>query len=92
MPIVLLTGYGLLVLGFGGFKGSPWTVHAMHASGLAMAAVFAAIFFGPWRAMRAALAAGDRAAAAAAGDRIRRLIAVNLALGLATVLVAGLGG
>lgn len=92
MPIVILTGYGLVFHGYGGFGGTLWPVHVMHATGLVMAVVFAVIFFGPWRALRAALAAGDRAGAAASVDRIRKLIAVNLALGLATILVAGLGG
>lgn len=92
MPIVLLTGYGLVFLGFGGFRGTLWPVHVMHLTGLLMAVVFAVIFFGPWRGMRAALAAGDRAGAAASVDRIRKLILVNLVLGLLTVVVAGLGG
>ena len=54
----------------------------------AMTAIFPAIFFGPWRAIRTATAAPDRAAAA---DRIRKLIQVNLVLGALTVLVAAWG-
>ena len=91
MPIVLLTGYALLFLGFGGFRGTGWTIHVMHTLGLVMAVVFAVIFFGPWRALREALAASDRAVAVASVDRIRKLILVNLILGLVTVAVAGLG-
>ena len=92
MPIVLLTGYGLVFHAYGGFAGTLWMVHVMHATGLAMAVIFAVIYFGPWRSMRAALAAGDRPAAAGSADRIRKLILVNLVLGVATILVAGLGG
>ncbi len=92
MPIVILTGYGLVFLGFGGFKGTAWTVHAMHLAGLVMAVIFAVIFFGPWATLRGALVAGDRAAAAASVDRLRKLITLNLALGLATIAVAGMGG
>lgn len=92
MPIVILTGYGLVFLGFGGFKGTPWTVHVMHLSGLVMAVIFGVIFFGPWAALRAALTSDNRPAAAASVDRIRKLIAVNLALGLLTIVVAGIGG
>ncbi len=91
MPIVLLSGYGLLFWGFGGFKGAYWTVHVMHLTGLIMAVLFVAIVLGPWRAMRAALEAGDAAGAAEAVGRIRTLIAVNLGLGVLTVAVAGLG-
>jgi len=91
MPIVLLSGYGLLFWEFGGFKGAHWSVHVMHLTGLVMAVVFVAIVLGPWRAMRAALEAGDKAGAAEAAGRIRVMIAVNLGLGVATVAVAGLG-
>ena len=41
--------------------------------------------------MRAALAAGERQAAAAALDRVRRLVTLNLGLGLLTVAVAAWG-
>lgn len=84
VPVMLLTGYALVFAGYGGFRFTPWTVHVMHLLGLVMAAVFLAIVFGPWRGMRAALAAGDGAKAAACAGRIRMLIGVNLVLGLAT--------
>ncbi len=41
--------------------------------------------------MRAALAAGDTAGAAAANEKIRQLVTANLALGLLTVFVAAWG-
>ena len=91
MPIVLLSGYGLLFGYYGGFRGAGWHVHLMHLTGLLMAAVFLAIFFGPWRQMRAALAAGDQRGAAAANDRVRQLVTANLLLGTLTVLVAAWG-
>lgn len=91
MPIVLLSGYLLLFGHFGGFRGVGWTVHLMHLTGLLMAAIFLAIVFGPWKAMRAALAAGDMPGAASANDRIRQLVTANLALGLLTVGVAAWG-
>ncbi len=90
MPIVLLSGYAMLFLFYGGFRGVQWPVHVMHLFGLAMGGVFLAIFFGPWRALRTALAGTDRAAAAGAVDRIRKLIMVNLVLGLLTVVLGGL--
>lgn len=92
MPIVLASGYALVLLGFGGFRGAFWTVHVMHLAGLVMGAVFIVIVVGPWRSLRAALDAGDRGAAVAGVDRIRRLIMANLVLGLATVAIAGVGG
>ncbi|MCW3475182.1 CopD family protein [Limobrevibacterium gyesilva] len=88
MPVMLLTGYAMLFLLYGGFGGVNWAVNVMHLTGLIMAGLFLAIFFGPWRGLRAALDAGDRAAAAPLVDRIRQLIQVNLVLGLLTVVVA----
>lgn len=91
MPILLLTGYGLLFGWHGGFSGAFWTVHLMHLTGLVMAVVFLALFFGPWRRMRAALSREAWAEAGAAHDRIRRLVTLNLLLGLGTVAVAAWG-
>jgi uncharacterized membrane protein len=88
MPVLLLTGYAMLFGLLGGFVAANWAVHVMHLFGLVMAGIFLAIFFGPWRRMRAALAAQDRGAAAAAADTIRNLIRLNLLLGVLTVLVA----
>lgn len=91
MPIVLVSGYWLLFGHYGGFRGVGWHVHLMHLTGLLMAAIYLAIFFGPWRAMRAALAAGTLPAAAAANDRIRLLVTANLLLGLFTLGIAAWG-
>jgi hypothetical protein len=63
-------------------------VHVMHGTGLAMAVIFAVIFFGPWAVMRAALAAGDVPGAAAAAERVRGLVLVNMVLGVVTIVVA----
>jgi uncharacterized membrane protein len=91
MPAVLVTGWTLLFVWYGGFRGAGWHVHLMHLTGLAMGGVYLAIALGPWRAMRAALAAGEAAAAGAAAGRIRRLVTLNLALGLLTVAMAAWG-
>lgn len=91
MPIVLLSGWILLFGWYGGFRGAGWHVHLMHLTALIMAAVFVAIVTGPWKGFRAAMAAGDTAAAAAAANAIRQLVTANLALGLLTVGVAAWG-
>ena len=91
MPALLLTGWALLFFWYGGFRGAGWHIHLMHATGLAMAGVFAALIFGPFRAFRAARRGGDLPAAAAGAERVRRLVTVNFALGLLTVAVAAWG-
>jgi uncharacterized membrane protein len=86
MPVIIITG--LVMLGLGtGMAGAPWQIHAMLGLGLLMAAVFLAIFFGPYRQFRRTT---DRNRMAASLDSIRKLIGVNLVLGLVTVVVAGL--
>jgi uncharacterized membrane protein len=91
MPALLLTGWALLFFWYGGFRGSGWHIHLMHLTGLVMAGVFAALFFGPFRAFRAARQGGDLGAAAANADKVRRLVSVNFTLGLLTVAVAAWG-
>jgi uncharacterized membrane protein len=50
-----------------------------------MSAVFLVIVFGPYARFRRST---DRATIVASMDRIRKLIAVNLVLGIVTVVVA----
>jgi uncharacterized membrane protein len=92
MPIMLLTGWAMIFLVFGGFATTPVNIHIMHLLGLVMAAVFLLIFLGPWKAARAGLAAGQPEAAVAGFERIRQLVTLNLVLGLLTVAVAAWHG
>jgi uncharacterized membrane protein len=87
-PLVFLTGYANVFLIYGGFAGAQWSVHIMHALGLAMAVVFLAVWFGPWAEFRRTRAPDDRLHAL---GRIRRLIIANLGLGTLTIAIAALG-
>jgi uncharacterized membrane protein len=91
LPIIGLTGFAIMFGYLGGFAGVNWAVHLMNLTGLVMAAIYLYVFFVPWKAMRAALSAGDNQAAVASVEQIRGLIAVNLALGLFTVFIAAFG-
>jgi uncharacterized membrane protein len=88
---LLLSGYGMLFLGLGGFAGAGVHVHLMQAVGLVMIALFLHLYFAPWRRLQRALDQGDQAAAAGQLGQIRRVVAVNLALGLITSAI-GAGG
>ena len=88
MPIALITGYAMLFGVYGGFGGANWAIQTMQGLGLIMAAVFLAVFFGPWPRFRAAV---SPARAGAAADMIRKLILLNLVLGLVTACVAAFG-
>src|SRR5579875_3846608 len=83
MPVMLGTGFAMLYVVYGGFAGAQWNVHVMLLLGLIMSAIFVGVFFGPWRHLR-------RTRSPALVDRIRRLIQVNLVLGLIVVIVAAL--
>ncbi len=76
---LLVTGHGLTGLGAG--RGSH-PVLAMMIVGWIMAAFFAYLYFRPYAALRANLAAGDIPAAASAQNEIRQIVAINLTLGL----------
>lgn len=87
--LILASGFGMLLeVGFGG---APVAWHIMTVTGLVMIAVFVSIWFGPWMAMRTAVAGEDWARAAVAMNRIRQRVGFNLALGLVTTAVATLG-
>jgi len=74
----------------GGYRAVGVDVHAMTAVGLVMTLVYAYIVAGPYRALRAAVAASQWEAGGAAMATIRRLVALNLALGLVTIAIATL--
>jgi uncharacterized membrane protein len=85
MPLILLSGYGAMLGLYGGPANVPWNVNVMQTLGLIMSAVFMLIVFGPYARFRRTT---ERATAVACIDRIRKLIGVNLVLGIVTVVVA----
>jgi uncharacterized membrane protein len=88
---LLVSGYGMIFLGLGGFGDAGVHVHVMQATGLLMMALFLHLYFAPWRRLRRALDAGDHQAAAVQLDQIRRIVATNLVLGLITVALGASG-
>lgn len=90
MPLVVLSGYMLLFGVHGGFAGVHWPVHVMHLLGLIMAGIFVTIWFGPFAALKRALAAGDMAAAGPCNERIRKLVGINVSLGMLAILTAAM--
>jgi uncharacterized membrane protein len=86
--LLLASGYVLIFDWFGGFATTPVYVHIMHGTGWIMILIFLHLFFAPWRRFRRAVDGGDHQAAAAQLGQIRRMVAINLALGVLTVIVA----
>jgi uncharacterized membrane protein len=87
--IVVSSAWMLVALG--GMKSVGVYVHVMLAIGVVMMAIFAHVFFAPYRRLTRAVQAKDWPAGGAALGQIRKLVGLNLILGLVTVAVAILG-
>jgi uncharacterized membrane protein len=87
MPLLLISGF-ILVFGlYGGMANVPWNIQAMMGIGILMAVIFVVLVFGPYARFRRTT---DRNRMAANIDSIRKLIGINLVLGLITVVIAAL--
>lgn len=86
--VLLTTGYYMVLGPLGGFAAVGLHIHAMHGLALLMTALFLHLFFAPWRRFRRAVTRMENDQAAADLNRIRLLVATNLALGIIVVLVA----
>jgi len=80
-----------MLMSLGGMQGVGIYVHAMLAVGVVMMLIFAHVFFAPFRRLTRAVQAKDWAAGGAALAQIRKLVGLNLILGLLTVVVAIVG-
>jgi uncharacterized membrane protein len=88
--ILPATGLFLSYRLFGGIGGSPPFVHLMLALGTAMVLVYLHVYFAPYRRLRAAVAVSDWSAGGKALATIRKLVGLNLLLGL--LLLTGTAG
>lgn len=89
--VLLATGYYMVFGAYGGFGATGIHIHVMHLLGLVMVAIFAHVFFAPWRRFQKAIDAGDGERAAKDLNSIRRFVAINLTLGLIVVAVGASG-
>ena len=91
IAVLLVSGYAMLFLRFGGFQAAPPHVHVMQATGILMMLLFLYLFFAPWRRFSHAVEKPAFDEAGKALNQIRRIVAINLVLGLVTV-AAGTSG
>ncbi len=85
------SGWALILGYFGGLASTPVRVHVMNAVGTLMILIFLHVYFAPYRRLREAVAAQDWPAGGRALAQIRRLVGINLALGLLVAAVAAGG-
>jgi len=91
IAVLLVSGYAMLFLRFGGFAGAGLHIHVMQLTGILMMLLFFHLFFAPWRRFSRSVEAGALQDAGAALSQIRRVVAINLVLGLLTVAVGASG-
>jgi uncharacterized membrane protein len=89
--VILVTGYWMLFSVFGGFANAGLHIHLMHGGGIVMVLIYLHVFFAPYRRLRHAVVVQDYAEGASQLAVIRKLIALNLSIGLVVVLVASGG-
>ncbi len=91
IAVALILGSGLYMMQQLGGLNAPLYVYAMMLTGIFMVLIFAHVYFAPFRRLQRSTAMQDWKTAGAALNRIRILVAVNLALGLVNIAVGALG-
>ena len=91
IAVALIGASGGAMLQEVGFAQAPLAWHVMLVTGTVMIAVFLSIWFGPWPALRSAVAGENWAGGAVALNRIRQRVGFNLVLGGVTIAIATLG-
>ena len=85
--LILASGYSILIGILGADAGVY--VHVMHSIALIMVAIFCYIYFIPYKQMGQVLQDGNLPGAGAQLIIIRRMIGINLILGLVTTVIGG---
>lgn len=86
MPLMILTGWGMVFLAWGGFAALPLSINAMQGLGILMALIFAYTFFDPWKRVQHAVRPTPEMV-----TRVRNLVTLNVILGVVTITAGALG-
>ena len=89
--VILVTGYWMLFAVFGGFGNAGLHIHIMHGAGILMVLIYLHVFFAPYRRLRHAIVIQDYSAGGKQLAIIRKLIALNLSIGLIVLIIASGG-
>ena len=91
IAVLLVSGYLMIFVYLGGFSPLGLHVHLMQASGWIMIGLFLHIYFGPYARLKTALNAEDFPAAGQQQAKIRKMVGINLMLGIVTILLGATG-
>jgi uncharacterized membrane protein len=89
--VLLVSGFAMVFVGFGGLEGVPIHVRAMMALGIITAVAYAYLYVAPWRRFRRAVAITDWTVAERSIGQVRLLAAITLALGLVIAVIGASG-
>jgi len=84
--IILASGFWVIFVAYGGFKGLPMYINVMMAMGIIMMFIFFHVFFAPYKRLKLAVAAEDWPAGGKNLVQIRKLVGVNMTIGLLTIV------
>lgn len=91
ISLIFLSGYWMLFTYFGGFAAAGLHIHIMHGVAIAMLLIYLRVFFGPYRQLKQAVIVQDYPLAGAQLNRIRRLVGINILLGILVIVVGSAG-
>ncbi len=91
IALILITGYWMLFNYFGGFQGAGLHIHIMHGAGIIMVFIYLHVFFSPYRRLKQAVIIQDYPLAGAQLNQIRKLVGINILIGLLVITVASAG-
>ena len=90
VPLILVSGLWM-AYEQDAFDGFDPRIHIMMGLGILMMLLFLHVYFAPFRRLQKALAAGDAEGASKQVASIRRLVALNLSIGVVVIAVATAG-
>lgn len=88
--ILILSGHFMIAM-FGGMKAVGMHVHIMLLLGYIMFAIFGHVFFAPFKRLKLAVENQDWEKGAGQLNIIRKMVGINLVLGLITIVIASAG-
>lgn len=93
MAVILLpvTGYGMIFVAFGGLEDLALYLHLMQGIGWLMIALFLYVFFSPYRGLMRMYRESLIPEAGMYIQRIRRIVGINLTLGLIIAMIGVMG-
>jgi len=88
---LLVTGYWMVLSFYQGFDAVGMHVHIMIWTGYVMILIFFHVFFAPFKRLKRAVAAEDWVTGGKSLVQIRKLVGINLLIGLAVIAIASGG-